>query len=853
MDSQSKTDWKWLFKMAWRDSRRSKSRLFLFISSIIIGIAALVAINSFSDNLKDDINSQAKELLGADLELGSNDSTFNYGLVDTLAHEVSYENSFASMVFFPKNQESRLVDVRALEGDFPYYGKIETAPANAEATFRDGERKALVDQSVMIQFDVEVGDSIRIGLVNFKIEGSLISSPSQSLGATLVAPAVYIPLKYLDDTELIQKGSRVYYRRFYKFTDPPEGFDIEAQIREDSDTLRIQDISSETIEERKEETGETFDDLADFLNLVAFVALLLGCVGVASAVHIYIKDKIRSVAILRCLGASGKDTFLIYLIQIGAAGFIGSFLGALAGTFIQTILPKVFGEFLPVEVNIALSWPSILGGVLTGIFVSILFALAPLVSVRKASPLITLRGIVADNNALKDKLKWLIYIGILLFVVVFAFIQIGNLGDSVVFTLFIAFSFGFLALVARFSMWLVKRFFPASWSYIWRQSLANLYRPNNQTSVLIASIGLGTALITTLYFIQALLISQVEITTDNDRPNLMVFDIQSHQVEELAELTKSYDLPVLQQVPVVTMRIESINGLTLEDVVSDTTEDNRRRSSPYRREWRVTYRDSLIESEKIVRGEITKPNSNLDELPQVSLEDEYAKRNKIEIGDTIVWNVQGVPISTTLGSTREIDWERVQTNFLGLFPSGVLEQAPQFHVLITRVKDVEEGALFQREVVKNYPNVSVIDVGLILNTLDNILSKISFVIRFMALFSILTGLLVLVSSVILSKFQRIKESVLLRTMGASKRQIFSINSLEYFFLGSLASLSGIILSLLASWGLAYFTFNSTFIPDLLPIVLVYISITSITILIGLANSRGIVSKPPLEVLRSEIQ
>lgn len=156
-------------------------------------------------------------------------------------------------------------------------------------------------------------------------------------------------------------------------------------------------------------------------------------------------------------------------------------------------------------------------------------------------------------------------------------------------------------------MWLVKRFFPASWSYIWRQSLANLYRPNNQTSVLIASIGLGTALITTLYFIQALLISQVEITTDNDRPNLMVFDIQSHQVEELAELTKSYDLPVLQQVPVVTMRIESINGLTLEDVVSDTTEDNRRRSSPYRREWRVTYRDSLIESEKIVRGEITNP------------------------------------------------------------------------------------------------------------------------------------------------------------------------------------------------------------------------------------------------------
>lgn len=858
MTTQQKIDWKWLFKMAWRDSRRSKSRLFLFISSIIIGIAALVAINSFSDNLKADINAQAKELLGADLELGNNDSTFHYGFVDTLAHEVSFESSFASMVFFPKNQESRLVDVRALEGEFPYYGKIETEPAASESTFRDGSPKALVDQSVMIQYDIQVGDSIRIGLVNFKVEGALISSPSQSLGATLVAPAVYIPMKYLGATELIQRGSRVYYRRFYKFLDPPKGFDIDAQIRIDSDSLRLEDISSVTVNERKQETGKTFEDLADFLNLVAFVALLLGCVGVASAVHIYIKDKIKSVAILRCLGASGKDTFLIYLIQIGTAGLVGSLLGAMAGTLIQTVLPKVFAGFLPVEVNIALSWSSILGGVLTGIFVSILFALAPLVSIRKASPLITLRGVDDDVNTKKDKLKWLVYLGILIFIIAFAFIQIGDLSDSLVFTLFIAFSFGFLALVARLSMWMVKRSFPTGWSYIWRQSLANLYRPNNQTLVLIASIGLGTALITTLYFIQTLLINQVEITTDNDRPNLMVFDIQSHQVEEIAELAKSRGLPILQQVPVVTMRMESINGYTLQEVLADSTINLR--SSPFRREWRMTYRDSLIDSETLVRGSLSANGEMNDSVRNlyannvmVSLEDGYARRNRLKLGDTIVWNVQGVLIESILGSTREIDWERVQTNFLGLFPTGVLEPAPQFHVLITRVKDAEEGALFQREVVKNYTNVSVIDVGLILNTLDNILSKISFVIRFMALFSILTGLLVLISSVILSKFQRIKESVLLRTMGASKKQIFSINSLEYFFLGSLASLSGILLSLAASWGLAYYTFESSFIPDLLPIVFVYFAITGLTILIGLLNSRGIVSKPPLEVLRNEIQ
>ena len=372
-----KVDWPWILKMAWRDARKSKSRLLLFISSIVIGIAALVAINSFSDNLQSDINSQAKELLGADLELSSTDPNFSYAIIDSMDTEVSHENSFASMIFFPKNQESRLVDVRSLEGDFPYYGKLETEPPNAEASFRDGSPKALVDQSVLVQYNVQVGDSIKIGQVTFKIEGALISSPSQSIGATLVAPAVYIPMSYINDTGLVTRGSRVLYRRFYKFNNPPKDFNIDRQIRADSDSLRLWKIGSETIRERKESTGETFDDLADFLNLVAFVALLLGCVGVASAVHIYIKEKIRLVAILRCLGASGKEAFFIYLTQISIFGLFGSILGALAGTFIQTVLPKVFAGFLPVEVTIALSWTSILGGITTGLFVAVLFALSP--------------------------------------------------------------------------------------------------------------------------------------------------------------------------------------------------------------------------------------------------------------------------------------------------------------------------------------------------------------------------------------------------------------------------------------------------------------------------------------------
>jgi len=861
MSAMTKLPAKWYFKMAWRDARKSKSRLLLFVSSITLGIAALVAINSFSSNLKDDINGQAKELLGADLELSSNEPNFNYSFLDTLNYQVSRENSFASMIYFPKSQESRLVDIRALEGDFPYYGIIETAPITAESSFRDGRKKALVDQSVMIQYGVNVGDTIRIGLVNFIVEGSLISSPSQSIGATLVAPAVYIPMKFLEETGLIQKGSRVNYRRFYKFTDLPNDFDWDEQIENDRDSLRANNIRTETIAERKQETGDTFENLADFLNLVAFVALLLGCVGVASAVHIYMKEKIKTVAILRCLGAKGIDAFIIFLIQMSIVGLIGAVIGALLGVFVQRILPLIFQNFLPVDVTLSLSWSSIFGGILTGLIISILFALAPLLSVRKASPLITLRSTAQKISITKDRLLWFVYLGIFLFILAFAFLQIGYLKDSLYFSFAVIIAFGFLGLVAKFFMWAVKKFFPDNASYIWRQGLANLYRPNNQTLVLIASIGLGTALITTLYFIQSLLINQVEITTDNDRPNLMVFDIQTYQKDAVADLTRANALPVLQEVPVVTMRIESINGINLERIIADSTLEMR--TSPFRREWRVTYRDSLIESETLKSGllhrdwvENSKSTSSMSDrplvtTPRVSLEHDYAERNNLNIGDTIVWNVQGFPITTVLGSTREIDWERVQTNFLALFPSGVLEQAPQFHVLITRVPDKETGAKFQRAVIKQFPSVSVIDIGLILDTLDEILDKIAFVIRFMALFSIITGLLVLISSVILSKFQRIRESVLLRTMGGSKRQILFINGLEYLCLGSMASLSGILLSLLGSWGLAYYSFDSTFIPSLTPIIVVFLSITSLTILIGLSNSRGVLDRPPLEVLRSE--
>jgi putative ABC transport system permease protein len=298
------------------------------------------------------------------------------------------------------------------------------------------------------------------------------------------------------------------------------------------------------------------------------------------------------------------------------------------------------------------------------------------------------------------------------------------------------------------------------------------------------------------------------------------------------------------------MRLESINGITGADLEEDSTIGMQ--SWIFSREYRVTFRDTIIPSEKIVQGKWSGTRSDPSAPVYVSLEERLAKRNNIEIGDTMVFNVQGTIINTIVGSTRDVDWNRVQTNFLVVFPTGVLEKAPQFHVLMTRVPSVEVSARFQQAVVKQFPNVSIIDLGLILSVLDDILDKVGFVIRFIAAFSIITGLVVLIASVLISKYQRIQESVLLRTLGASRKQIFVIAALEYFFLGAFAAATGIILAVAGSWGLGKFSFETTFTPPLIPILIVFVSICLLTVFIGLANSRFIVSKSPLEILRQEV-
>jgi len=859
-----------ILKMAWRESRRNRARLLLFISAITVGIAALTAVRSFSINLTADIDREAKTLLGADLLLDANQPAPDSILqqFNPSGTERAQVTNFMSMVRFPKNGGTRLSQIRALEGNYPFYGKWKSSPENSWLSFRSG-KKALVDHALMLQYGIQPGDSIQVGNVMFTIEGDLLSSPGRAGIASSIAPVVFIPQAWLDSTGLIQRGSRVDYQYFFKM---PIGSDPDALVKPYEKELEKANLDWDTVSSRKQSIGTAFGNFGTFLNLVGFIALLLGCIGVAGAVHIYIKDKLPTVAVLRCLGASGRKAFYVYLVQVAGIGLLGAVVGATAGALIQKVLPWAVRDLLPIEeVSTDFSWMAIGQGIALGLSVAVLFALLPLSGILRTSPLRTLRASFGEAENSDRLLRWSVYSLITAAVYGFTWWLIGSWREAGYFMGGVTAAFLILFGVARLLTFLLRNFFPKKWSYVWRQGIANLFRPENQTVLLVVTIGLGTMLLSTLFLIQNLLLKQVEFSGSGNQPNMILFDIQTVDKDQVAQLVRTYGMPLMQQVSVVTTRVESIDGRTKAQEEAEHPENkedeggdrNGRREGPPReeekgiahwvwdREYRVTFRDTLIDTEQITEGAWTGVHTPGQPI-KISISNNVQRAMKAKIGTRITFNVQGTRIETEVGSVRKIDFGRVQTNFLIVFPTGVLEKAPQFHVVVSRVESAEQSARFQSELVQRYPGISAIDLTQILKSVDEVLRKVSFVIRFMALFSILTGLLVLLSSIYQGKFARIRESVLLRTLGASRRQILSINALEYFLLGALSCLAGVGLSVAGAWALAHFAFKIPFEPQWWPLGATFLVITALTVIIGLLNSRDVLRKPPLEVLRAEV-
>lgn len=837
-------NWSWIFKMAVKDASKSKDRLIIYISSIILGIAALVAIQSFSESVTRKINEDAKELVGADMVVKSNSpiTADQAELIATLGGTLASEKSFASMMTETQNGVGRLINARALEGNFPFYGKIETDPQMPTQALYEGHN-AFVDETVMMQMDLEVGDSIKLGSSYFAIIARIIKAPGQNGIASSVAPPVYISQKSLSETGLETLGSRIRYSQYLLFAGE---LPSEETLTPIEDQLYADNVSIETVEQRKEQLGEAFGFLNNFLKLVGFIALLLGCVGVASSVTLYMKEKQATIATLRCLGTSSNTIFAIYFLEIFILGIIGSAIGAMVGSALQVVLPYLLKDVLVVDIDFAISPSAFLFGIVVGTLSSVLITLEPLLSIRNVPPLLAINSNAQFVESKKPKI--ISRTLIILFVLGFSYLQMNDWITAVVFTTATALVFGMLAALSMGFRKLIKNGVPKSFPYVIRQGLSNTARPNNQSTELTVSIGLGALLMTLLFLMQGNLISQLTLANEGEQPNLILFDVQTDQRAEVETLLNTYEMPIMQKVPLIPMRLESIKGRSRLELKNDSILDLPMRI--LNREYRVTYRDSLDDTEEIVAGTFTGDATGLDIVP-ISLDKRIAEQMQVDIGDALSFNVQGVSLPVVVGSIRKINWNKMQTNFIVLFPKGVLEDAPQTFAYVSRTDSKEASAAFQKTSVSDLPNVSIIDLTTVLETVNDIVSKISLVIRFMAFICILTGFIVLIGTISNSKFQRLKEAVLLRTIGSSKKQIVQITLTEYLTLGILSALSGIILGVVSAYLLTTFVFKLGFDVDILPITFILVSITAVVTFLGYNNNRAIFKSSPLEVLRRE--
>jgi putative ABC transport system permease protein len=852
------TGTRFVLRLALREGRASRRRLASLALAVAVGVAALVAINSFTANLLAEVRQQARSLLGADLGLssGSAYSPAADRVVADLREAAGGERaalarvtSLAAMAYMPTRPGSRLVQLSAVEPGYPFFGLIETEPAGTWTRLRE-TGGAIVDPSLLVSLGAALGDTIRIGEVPFPIVATIVHMPGDVAVRAALGPRVFVPAERLSATGLLVTGSRARYETFLRL---PAGMDPRRLADRFRGPLAAERVTIRTVAEDQRRLGETLGRLGRYLGLVALMALLLGGLGVASAVHVFVKRKRETAAVLRCLGAGARQVLAVFVLQVVAAGLAGGVGGAILGIAVQGLLSRVLGSFLPVTVPWALSPSAAATGIGFGVWVAVAFAAIPLLGMRRVAPLLLLRPATTESAATRrDPALPIAGALIVVSIALLAIFEAGSIRTGLAFAAGIATALFVLWLAAVALARAVRRFPPRGLPYLGRQGLANLHRPGNQTVTVVVALGFGTFLLATLILVQHNLLRDLRTSSTAGRPNLVFFDVQPDQRDTLAALLKAHGARVGEAVPVVPMRIASIKGQAVADTLrTAAVKGEARERWALRREYRSSYRSGIAPSERVVEGRFWSGSGAPEDPVPVSMERGVARELGVRVGDAIDWDVQGVTVRSRVANLREVEWARFEPNFFAIFAPGPLDEAPQTFVTLTRLDDVAGRARLQRAVVEALPNVSTLDIAEVQQTIEGILSQVGAAIRFMAVFSLGAGAVVLVGAVSASRRERVREGVLLRTLGATRKQVAVVLAAEYTAFGLLAVTVALGLALAAGFGLSRWVFDAVYAVPWAPLGGLALVVLALTVGLGLGASGPVFRQTPLEVLRAE--
>jgi putative ABC transport system permease protein len=848
--------------LARRELRSSARRIGVYMLSISLGVMALVAIHGFSADVNRSVEDEAEVMLGANARIGSNRPFPDpvLALIDSLegaGHRSARVTNAVSMVLAPRSGLTRLLQVRGVDPGYPFYGTVRTQPVGA---WPPGPGEALVDPAVLTMLDARVGDSLAIGEITVLVKGTVEDLMGDFGLETAVGPRVWIPHERLDAAGLLSFGSLAQYERFLTLPTRAERVDVEDRYRDLFDSTQVRFATAESSARR---LTRSINYLTRYLGLVGLAALLLGGVGVGSAVHVFVRERRPSVAVLRCIGAGQFSVFGAYLLQAAVLGLGGAAVGVIAGLAVQRVLPLLLAGALPVRVTTRLSLEPILAGLGIGLWVSLLFAFLPLLAVRDVPPLAALREDVERKGRLLDPLRLLAWAALAGSVVLLSIYEAPEEDQGLGFaaglagTVLVLWAAGWLAVA------LTRRFAPKRAPYPIRQGIANLFRPQNQTVAVTLALGFGVFAVGTILQVETALVRGLALDESRTRPNLVLFDIQPDQDAGVLAALPAGSREGAAVVPLISSRITAVNGVSAAELA---TRDRGPERWTLRREYRNTWRDTLTTAETVVEGrwwdadrpagggrpsETAAADGQVLRQPvgRISVEADLARDLEVGLGDRITWDVGGRSIETIITSLRTVDWQRFEPNFFVVFEPGVLDDAPHTSVLVTRLDDPAARAALQTSLVRAYPNISSVDLTRVQEAIGRVLDRVNQALRFLGLFTAAAGVIVLAGALGTSRWQRMRESALLRTLGARRGQVRTVLLAEYVALGTLASVTGLVLSVIAAAALSREVFEVPYLPDFGSLAALWAGVTLLTVIVGLTGSGGLLRRPPLPVLR----
>ena len=843
-----------VIRMIAREMRSSWRRLLFFFLCIAVGVGAIVALRSVIQSVRQTFAGEARGLITADAIITSNQA-FKPELTATIDRRLAEAGAtsiqsveMATMVRAADRDDSRtrMVELRAVEPGFPFYGRMRLAGGQAFTPELLAGGGVLIRPELQAQLGVQVGDRLLIGRTRFEIRGLIDSEPGRRLGAFSLGPRVFVSLADLQQTGLLAFGSRATYQRLVKVPDAAlDG--LVATLRRDfsNEFARIRSYTA-----TEDDIGEDFARAEDYLSLVGLVIVILGGIGVSSVTRVFVQQKIKSIAVLKCVGARSSQLLTIYLAQVIILGIAGSLLGLLlaagAVAAVPSLLPAAATSGL--DVSYAVTVPAALQGIGIGLAVSVLFALVPLMEVRNVKPSRLLRDETATAG-----LDWAQRIAIGFVVAALAALTVWQAGSwkvGLVVIVGLAATTLVLHVAGSLLIRLIRPLSRARW-FALRHAVLQLSRPGSQVRIVLLAVGLGSFFILGVRSLQENLVSEFAVDLTPEAPDMFLLDIQSDQVDAVRQTIiarQDAGAPPPRMMPVLRARVVGVEG---REIQLENYEDVRGRGS-LAREYTITYRPALESNERVVEGVFWGDDGG-GAAAEVSIEESIRDRFRINIGDTMRFDVLGRTIDARVTSVRHVEWADSRAGgFMFVFRPGVLEQAPHGSIAFFRgPADAAARGRLQAELVAVAPNVSVIDGREILQTVKTVVDNVTLAVTVVGSLVVLSGLLILVGAVAMTKFRRIYEAAIFKTLGATRRVITTVLLLEYGLLGALAGAIGSAGAVGLTWGISRFALDIPF--RLLPALTVGgVAVTAALVAaVGIAASWDVLQRKPLATLRAE--